>query len=267
MIVMRGISIAHLKRSGGHAVALWLMGHFQNSALSNANTWANPFFKISSWILPDATATQSDGTVRRGLRSTRAGLDPRVAADAISGTAIKKDLFVVSYEDPDLHSWFPDLWPECFPPAARHDRILVLRSFYNHIASRIAFMHTRKQFGTAGYKPNRIQWWKQHAREALVPLYKVILFDKWFDSPLYRRNVEEMLDLQTDDSQLQTVGTDGSGSSFDKTRLNGQAQCMNVLHRHTQVELPKEVLEDDDARELNYSLFGWTLNRYGKVLN
>jgi len=263
---MRGISLAHLRRSGGHAVALWLMGHYDCSALSNANTWGNPHFKITTWMLPDATSTQSDGTVRRGLRSSTGGLDPRVVADAVDGRAIPKQLMIVSYEDPDLTRSFPEQWSAVFPPVNTHHRVLVIRSFYNHIASRIAYMRTRKVFAHPGYKPDRVQWWKQHAREALCPLYKVVAFDSWFHSASYRRMVEERLSLPCNDRHLLTVGSDGSGSSFDKTSFNGQAQRMDVLHRWQSVQFPDEVLQDNEAREMNHALFGWSLDKSGAYI-
>jgi len=262
-----GISLAHLRRSGGHAVALWLMGHFDSSALSNANTWGKPYFKITTWMLPDAQSTKPDGTVRRSCRSSKAGLDPRVEADAEDGFALSKDLMIVSYEDPNLDLWFPDRWSEVFPSASSHHRLLVVRSFYNHIASRIAYMRTRTVFAHPGYTPVSIEWWKQHAKESLVhPMYKVVLFDRWFSSSEYRRDLEEQLALPHNDRHLSTVGSDGSGSSFDKTSMNGNAQDMNVLRRWKAVDFPAEVLADDEARELNLSLFGWALDKDGAYI-
>lgn len=262
---MIGISLAHLRRSGGHAVALWLMGHVSKSALSNANRWGKPFFKITTWMLDDAEATNSDGTVRRSTKP----LDKRVITDAIHGETISKDLFLISYEDPDLDSWVPS-WPTDFPGVTQHHRLLVLRSFYNHIASRVAYMDTRTVFAAPGYKPDRIDWWLRHAREALMSekeFYRYVSFDTWFQSFDYRCRLEEALGLPRNDSYLHIVGSDGSGSSFDKRRLSGRAQSMRVLERWRTGVLPPEALENDEARELNHRLFGWTLTKDGKYVS
>jgi hypothetical protein len=41
---------------------------------------------------------------------------------------------------------------------------------------------------------------------------------------------------------------------------------MNLMRRYEQIELPPEVLENEEIRSLNLQIFGWTLDRQGSLI-
>lgn len=258
-------SISHQRRSGGHAIISWLAGHFSVVGHSNSNRWGvPPNYRMSCWILPDAAKTESDGTVR----GSTFPMDHRCRRDSYV-PSIEKDLLVISYEDPTVSAWTPDVPPR-YGRVAKHRRILVLRSFYNVMASRLQYQDGRVEgvrFHAAGYKDDRVGMWIENAEFALKPHGDtlVILYDLWVTSPTYRRLIEKSLGLREDDSRLEIVPPEGGGSSFDKRSLRTKAQKMDVNARWRAVEQwPSAVLESEKARELNRALFGWSLDSSGK---
>jgi hypothetical protein len=145
-------------------------------------------------------------------------------------------------------------------PSARI--ILVVREARNWIASCL------KRRETARYEyekdvfiklPERLELWKRHAEIARQPpsWMTVVLFDRWFKDPEYRRSICAKLNIPFTDAGLNEVARFGNGSSFDARGYDGKAQEMDVLNRW------KEFVDDpfmkrmvtDELMELNKHLF------------
>lgn len=262
---MRAFSVVHLRRSGGHAVISWLLRHYDDAVFSNSCRWKKPLRKLSAWRWRHGRKTDKDGLIRRSTRPF-----PEMLSDDIGlcGRAFEKEAWVVSYEDADTIDWDMEWDSAEFPIPGRHDRLLILRSFYNHIASRIAYSFTRSKVDPPGYhgQPD-VDRWIAHARSRLFG--SPVLYDKWFRSADYRAQLQDSFDLPRKDVDVNGIGPEGSGSSFSKTTMSGKAQEMPVLERwrDSRIVLPPEVLNNDEARELNHELFGWTLTKEGTLLN
>ena len=110
--------------------------------------------------------------------------------------------------------------------------IVIIREPKNWMASRIK----------ATLNPDVIQVWLGHANSSL---YKII-FDKWFQSEEYRRQICKDLNLNFSDQALNKV-VDAGESSFDKFTYHEKAQQMNVLNRW------QEYKDHPDMRQVLYN--------------
>lgn len=258
---MRAMSIVHQQRSGGHAIISWLMSHYDRAVFSNANKWKSPFYKVSMIWNTASPVRDDDGMIRRKT--------PGIIMEDLLEFELpgKKDLMLISYEGKDVGRWLPTVPPLTFGKHERSDHIVIIRSFYNTMASRLAWKDKRAAY--VGYQGQKsIANWIAHAKLAFDPdgVWTPILYENWVESPEYRRGLEDLLDMpKGHDETIELVNRFGFGSSFDRRTKNGSASKMAVLDRFEQVDLPQEVLNDEKARHLNMKLFGWTLDREGNV--
>lgn len=120
--------------------------------------------------------------------------------------------------------------------------LMVIRNPYNLIASR----HKEWSGNTKGYPyatddpeylRDDIQLWKDFVLTAYNlegPDARVVVFEKWFTSENYRRDISAWLGLEFTDAGLNKVNNIYD-SSFDGTRYDGKAQEMPVLTRYKSI--------------------------------
>lgn len=140
--------------------------------------------------------------------------------------------------------------------------ILIIRSAANFAASclnRLIISTNPDATDVADKLTERMQLWKQHAREALNKDsdFYVIKFDKWFVDIEYREQICFDLGLTFTDNGLNSVMNFGDGSSFDEQNYDNKAQDMKVIRRWIQFPKLHRLLSylDDEVNELNNTLF------------
>lgn len=126
--------------------------------------------------------------------------------------------------------------------------IVILRSAYNCVASR---MNGPKYLAKESRKISRfIPVWKAHARMVLE-LHPAIIYDRWLECPSMYHG---LLDLPSKCLPIQENKPHfGSGSSF-KDKPNS-----DYTERWKEVELPPEVVEDQELASLHEEIFGWSI--------
>ena len=142
-----------------------------------------------------------------------------------SSTILKSQ--TLRYGDGDLEYY---LWEDKVVCGA----LVILRSAYNCVASRL---NGPAYLAAGSRRLDRFESvWPQHARLVLSGA-KHWNYDLWITSTEWNRRPRR-----------------GSGSSFDDREY---------LRRYEQVKLPQGILDNDEIRELNWEVFGWTLDKTG----
>jgi len=242
---MREIRIIHMQRSGGHAIANWIVHQCGGNAFF-VNDVCNP-------------------TVVDVMRNRK----PHVPREA--------EAIVYTVEDQPLQGI-----PARLSEAARFLPILsdpspivviVLRDVFNMIASRWAYKRTSGgcQLGNVNHRV--IETWNQYATVFFYAQHGIgsrmgieclpASYNAWCQSAAYRCLLWQTLSspafgLQGEftDAGRQEVTTWGCGSSFDGMEWNGMADRMDTSHRYQRV--PVEIFECVDPRAalLTEAIFG-----------
>jgi hypothetical protein len=235
-----------INRSGIHAFAYWLVGHFSRREVLFVRK-------------PTETARLAFAKPRRTkvVMVTHENIHPKYMRQVMRQSrkfskALPKDKIVTAF--------------------------LILRDPYNHFASMLArpryvfpYVDSMKeidQYKTAasaaerkGKKmQNAIPLWKHYAKEWLretdylkcVP----VSYNEWFVSLEYRQSLSESCGLEFSDSRLNYIPRPGGGSSFEKKKKRGQN--LDVLNRW-QVFKDKEWFDqlfDEEIQELSKRIFG-----------
>lgn len=257
------IQVFGLRRSGNHALLAWLMANLSKPAhfLNNVDPFTDPFIGFHNATLPNTVPIQK----------------PMTEAEVEALRAAAKHCLVYSYE----HLPLGQLRQR--PLLADHDamvgrsgrtqRLLILRDFWNWMASR------SKQFLNRGVEdPQRLlrhlahetTLWKQYAREfegdtQLIERdgFVTVKYNEFVASPEAREKLLTTLGLPVRTLSIDYVPDLGLGSSFDGTAYSGQAQKMDVVGRWKY--LAQEPLlsaslatwrADDELLALNERLFG-----------
>jgi hypothetical protein len=161
------------------------------------------------------------------------------------GRVTPKSTEIASYEDVD-HEF-------------ARDPIVIVRSFYNVMASRIR--GRQRQWAEMDLDV-AMELWPEHAR------HHTILFDLWYQDDDYCRMVEIGRDWPSVAPNRQTTARIGWGSSFGDERFKHDR---NVLERWRDPAVTSDpawlqVLGHQEARDLNFRLFGWALSPEGELL-
>jgi len=127
----------------------------------------------------------------------------------------------------------------------KSDIILVIRDIYNHMSSHI------KHKGFNSFHKRIIKHYKQNVKQMLkiknyMPQLKninIINYNEWFGNNKYRQNIIDILNLTIDNTPYGNVCAAGAGSSFDKRKMNGKGNLMEVLTRYKYYENNKQYLE------------------------
>jgi len=140
---------------------------------------------------------------------------------------------------------FPEIEIQSWEDKVLKDAVIVLRSAYNCVASRLngpkyLLESTRK---ICRFTPV----WKAHAKMVLAG-HPHIVYDHWLNNP---KPAHQLLQLPTPcKRRTARKPRRGSGSSFKHSPSN-------YFERWKQVDLPTEIVEDKEIAELNKEIFGW----------
>ncbi len=213
-----------LRRSGHHAVMVWLAYHFKLPifVLNAVTPYTDPYLTLRFYNNWDK---ESDWLVH--------------IEDIEQIRKIQKQCLMIGIQDFDI-SRLADgrdvIWERqrTVGESLRVHNILVLRDPFNMLASR-------------WYKPGPVpkliddaeilDLWEIYAEEflGLTNFLKpkiAVNYNLWFLNTDYRKQLSEQLGLAFTDAGLNFVPKSaGSGSSFDKTSYDGKANQMKVLER------------------------------------
>jgi hypothetical protein len=198
-----------IKRSGHHAVILWVAHHFPNRIGYYNNVQQN----LKNLIPPFALPT-------------------RVPASELP--AVLDDVTFVNFEDKYFYdSSFIDAQVRERMGKPFDEDVIILRDPFNLLASRLKKWPFEK---LETFHQNVIHLWKHYAREfagltSLIPNAVQVSYNEWFQSEAYRRRLSARLGLKFTDAGLNQMPGMGNGSSFQGFDCRHVAQRMKVLDR------------------------------------
>jgi len=232
------IHILGVQRTGQHAIASWIIGHFdkvcyKNGFISKNKSNTNRGLTPPWWLFDKEN--RSDLSWKVSLDH-----DFPVGQDAI----ILGTEYLNSYRDFNIALEWEETQKKEMAARQKMDEfaknrtyVLVLRSPWNHLASVLKWQdrwYLKK-------KERFISCWLMTAREFkgvtnILPEPKVFLnFDRWFSDINYRKSLSKKLGIAFTDhglGKVMKVGTGSRvGSSFDRIKYDGEAQKMKVLER------------------------------------
>ncbi len=222
------IQVFGLRRSGNHGLIAWMAQQYPAPVvfLNNARPFTDPFTNHMLGKVPNAVP------VRRLSPQQIQKLRRR-----------RKPLLIVSYEDLRL----PKL--SRGTPIADHDstvgtsrsvrRALLLRDFYNWLASRVRLFESRAESDEAVVHrtASHMRLWIQYAGEfvgetsELGPNVVKVQFNAWAHDAGYRARIAEQLTIPLSNNTRATVPKTGGGSSFDGMAYSGEADSMDLHNR------------------------------------
>jgi hypothetical protein len=231
------LQVFGLRRSGNHAVIAWLAQQYDSPIvfLNNARAFHDPFTTYLMGGVPNAIP-------HRKLSHEE--------AEVLRATP--KNLLLLSYEDMNIRKLAKvDLLPDrqaWLGNSGSQRRLLLLRDFYNWIASRVRLFENK---GLAAedipgkIKP-QIRRWIMYAREFVgetkflaehdtVP----VRFDLWSNDDAYRLEILRRLGIAPLNNSRSVVPRAGGGSSFDGMRFSGSAEEMDILNRWQYLRVPE----------------------------
>jgi len=142
-------------------------------------------------------------------------------------------------------------------------RILVLRDFYNWVASGVKAIekHDHRRAPKNQRPVTNVEKWKIHAHMFLEAPSDLVLinFNEWFTSEEYRQQLGTSLGFKSDDSMIHKLG---SNSSFGVSKNEEQYICPSGTTVRTRYKLMEHDsgyitrVEDAEAIELNAEIFG-----------
>lgn len=249
-----------LRRSGNHAVIAWLAQQYPSPIvfLNNVRHFHDPF---TNYLM---------GRVPNGFPIKKLEVH-----DAEALRMARKALLVISYEDLVLRKLGkPDVVlcrKEWIGLSASRWKILLLRDFYNWMASRIRLFEKKG----AGFEQilDRIEFqvrlWLMYAREYvgethyLAPGTLAVSFNRWSEDQAYRSDILRVLGIPARDNSRAIVPRAGGGSSFDGTSFSGNAEKMEIGNRWSYLEraelatvLDLIVAKRDEIDGYNERIFG-----------
>ena len=281
----RKILLPATHRSGHHAVGVWLLHQAEGVDDFNIQTiadWWNYlkvkgglrfFFNnvLKDWPFAPTDIVVSDGGVyvSVGARHWNSGSPGLVPAGVSGETMIKigdhshKDIemFIGTHEQETLKDavWRADKASLFY----KADMILIIRSFHNWVASCLKYSRNMKVRGPIWAEPfseTNIGVYIEHCNHAIKGTVPFILYDEWFASKHYRKEIAESLELHFTDTAINQTSSWGNGSSFDGFDYLKNASEMDVLNRYKKMEDDEEyqqvIQDNEEAIDLSNQLFG-----------
>ena len=255
MFDFRKIMIASMNRTGHHAISIWLMHQQLGVSEFELKTIAHWFFYLPT---QDGISFLLNNPLVR---------DENQHPDKANVSQIMKDyceanstnLIIAGHEERSLKdvAWAcgtSDIF------GSGTELVVILRDFKNWVASYI------KMAGRDG-KPydklindKKIDTYKDHCKFFFESSdIKYILFNRWFSSKEYRRELAEWLGLYFTDAAINQGSPFGGGSSFDKMEYLKTASLMKVNDRYKQMEdhpvYNRIIKENQEALEMSNEIF------------
>lgn len=249
---MRYFEIYALQRSGSHAIENWLFNQFSKQVLFFTNAIPNrdPVYHMRN---PETDLLQNIIPLRHYWDNP----DQRENIKLMT-----PDTVAISFENihPDLLGRAMPLqfwWFEIDSPK----KIIILRDFYNWIASRIKHHEAR---GKSKDHLAAAELWKSYIRRPCKGDIFPIHYARWFYSRSYRYSILSDLDLRILNDDISFMSKSGGGSSFDGRSFQGRPQEMDIMRRWSYLlqdqyeDLREAFKKDDELNELNMTHFQQT---------
>lgn len=249
------IMIASMNRTGHHAISMWLMHQQLGVSEFELKT-------ITQWLFYLPTQDGMSFLVNNPLIRDKNQHPDKLKFDRIITdycNANSTNLIIAGHEERSLKdvAWACGT-SNVFGSGTR--LVVVLRDFKNWVASYI------KMAGRDG-KPydelindEKIDTYKDHCKFFFESSdIEYILFNRWFSSERYRRELTERLNLTFTDAAIDQKSPFGGGSSFDKMEYLKTASLMKVNDRYKQMEdhpvYNNIIKENQEALEMSNEIF------------
>lgn len=252
IINQKEIRVVGMRRTGNHALLNWIAKQQPGKLfhLNNVAAGRNPYRYKSDRLLRYHPEHHKMAAVYR--RQAR-------------GELIKRDCLIYSYEDWGLANITQPRFERnrtlYLGNSAQRFEVLILRDPFNLFASRI-----KQNFqATKCKKTSMVALWLEYAKEFVGDTHYLqgnvicINYNRWFADTDYRRSLAARLGLVFSDAGLSEVLSLGAGSSFDGTRLNGQARAMDVTNRwRVYAEEPsfRQIFQNEEIWRYCEQIFG-----------
>ena len=221
------ICVVALKRSGHHAIVQWLYANVDGGYLflNQCSPAANPF--------------DLKHIVKKPEKRFITNIDGLDAQTACTGVHVPKQALIYNYEHMSLDQITAPVGEgqheRWVGASKRRTNILSLRDPFNNLASLLKVYYAGTKYSVRLLRRS-VELWKQYAREALgqtqLLSHRLLIdYNRWFTDVSYKTGLAQQLGLSGAGAGLQEVAKWGSTSSFDGTRLDGQAAQMKVLER------------------------------------
>lgn len=220
-----------IRRSGNHAIAQWLMPQI-NEKLIYFNDF--DFSQINSEKLLDIRKISyiegDNETLKYDLKKDNNvpilyGLENQSINDFFNKYKKWEDIFNNILESKQQE-----------PISNDNTYINIIRNPWNNVASELQWFYNRGNFNVELDKLYEL-WdeyydnWNNKNNNITT-----IIYDKWFISEDYRKEISKKLNINFTDKNLNKIHQTGNGSSFTKQLYNGLAQKMNVLRRYDEIK-------------------------------
>jgi len=180
------ITIYGIRRSGNHAIANWIMSHFDTGCYIND---ANRYIRNESNILPCHRLGQ--------CKNTQLDKNPDIV---IIGIENKLDKHIQD-------AYYKKLLSHNQPSNIEIINITLIRNCANLIASHLKAWNNEK------YHEELPNSWKKHTDFFKQNNYSLIVYDSWLDSK-YRNDIAKTLNFINHDFGVDQISSYGGGSSF-----------------------------------------------------
>ena len=218
------LTIYALRRSGHHAVMVWLAYHFGVPVyvLNDVKPYSDPCATscfTNNWDIGSEWLTSPRSDIEEFRSKRKHCLMISVQDLDLRGIDNRKDIF---------------LWTEKFLGGSRKKfSVLVLRDPFNLLASRLAKPEPLLELIDA---KALLDVWEGYAREFVEETTYLgtclrVNFNLWFSSLAYRRTLSEQIGRSFTDEGIEIVPRAGGGSSFEGTSFNQRGSQMRVLDR------------------------------------
>ena len=169
-------------------------------------------------------------------------IDGKIIPKFSQVTHVKKDgprkFFITNVEDCNLQE-MQSVELSDFSPLGESEKIveiLVVRDTRNWLASVLVGAKRDVDYVPPEVMAPKLVAHRMHASEYkgetnYIKNKVIIVYDWWFQSVGYRKEIAERLELPFTDEGLNAVSAHGQGSSFDYRNYHGRAQEMDVLNR------------------------------------
>jgi len=224
------IRIFGMKRSGTHAIATWLYGHFDSKdcmVFNNSNLTLKKTYRKRKGKAAGAQFPLKLSKLRK--QNPNGGCINIVESLGLEGIAYKLGSYKSSYNV--LKRYYLNQYGMSKFSNQEYN-ILLYRSCFNHLSSILnhyGLWHLAcKDF---------IEMSTQYELEAMgvtnrIPDKVVVLYDKWFSDVDYRKSISARLGLEHTDKLLNKIWRIGSTFATSKSEFQGKAQNMDVLNRY-----------------------------------
>jgi hypothetical protein len=257
------IVLSAIRRSGNHALANWILPHIQDATEYTHN---GSIQNLTSALKQKEGRKRSNYNIFVPFEGVMIPIRPPTGKDTNSPLLPGSTEFLINRENSMLfgvENHKPDHIKTNLKIEKKLDTFVqVIRSPWNNLASLMKYggsLLPIEQFGEMWVKFAKEHIGETNYTEDKFKTRVFIEYDRWFSDKDYRLELSEQLGYEHTDFGLECVSSQGAGSSFDKTKMNGKAQQMKVLDRWqaaVNTEQFREVMNYPELMDLAIEIFG-----------